>query len=124
MLRSVKINRLAGLAGSSSCFGPLPQLPGDVAAQTNRLRCQPVDAGLLANTLRFYLICCTLHGCLGRKSDGVLRNTVAAMPDSLRFLLIILCLAGAGYGLVWGLANFPPQQKEVIKQLSDGVIDY
>ena len=43
------------------------------------------------------------------------------MPDSLRFLLIVLCLAGAGYGLVWGLANYPPDQKEVIKQLSNGV---
>ena len=52
---------------------------------------------------------------------GVLRNSVTIMPDSLRFLLIVLCLAGAGYGLVWGLANYPPDQKEVIKQLSNGV---
>ncbi|MGB7204584.1 MAG: hypothetical protein WBD37_03815 [Anderseniella sp.] len=45
------------------------------------------------------------------------------MPDSLRFLLILLCLAGAGYGAVWGLANFPPEQREVVKKLSDGVFN-
>ncbi len=45
------------------------------------------------------------------------------MPDSLRFLLIVLCLAGAGYGAVWALANFPPEQQEVVKQLSNGVFE-
>ncbi len=45
------------------------------------------------------------------------------MPDSLRFLLIVMCLAGAGYAVAWGLANFPPEQKEVVKQLSNGVFD-
>ena len=59
----------------------------------------------------------------GHNLDGVLRNTIAAMPDSLRFLLIVLCLAGAGYGVVWGLANFPPEQKEVVKQLSKDVFN-
>jgi hypothetical protein len=39
------------------------------------------------------------------------------MPDTLRFLLIIACLAGAIYGGAWGLANFPPEQTEVIKSL-------
>jgi hypothetical protein len=52
-----------------------------------------------------------------------LRNILSVMPDSLRFLLIVLCLAGAGYGAVWGLANFPPEQQEVVKQLSNGVFE-
>ncbi len=51
------------------------------------------------------------------------RSILTGMPDSLRFLLIVLCLAGAGYGIVWGLANFPPEQTEVVKQLSNGVFD-
>jgi len=45
------------------------------------------------------------------------------MPDSLRFLLIMLCLAGAGYGVVWGMANFPPQEQEVVKRLPNGVFN-
>ena len=51
------------------------------------------------------------------------RSILTVMPDSLRFLLIVLCLAGAGYGAVWGLANFPPEQQEVVKQLSNGVFE-
>ena len=39
------------------------------------------------------------------------------MPDSLRFLLIIACLAAAVYGTAWGLANFPPEQSEIVKPL-------
>lgn len=41
----------------------------------------------------------------------------AEMPDSLRFLLILACLAGAVYGAAWGLANFPPEQREIVKAL-------
>jgi hypothetical protein len=62
----------------------------------------------------------------GRKEQIIticLRNILSAMPDSLRFLLIVLCLAGAGYGAVWGLANFPPEQQQVVKQLSNGVFE-
>ncbi|MEQ1521246.1 MAG: hypothetical protein ABL936_08240 [Aestuariivirga sp.] len=39
------------------------------------------------------------------------------MPDSLRFLLVILILGGAAYGVVWGLAKFPPEQSEIVKSL-------
>jgi hypothetical protein len=50
--------------------------------------------------------------------NGVLLLYVSrSVPDTLRFLLIIACLAGAIYGSVWGLANFPPEQSEVVKSL-------
>ena len=39
------------------------------------------------------------------------------MPDSLRFLFAVLILASVVYGTVWGLANFPPEQSEVVKSL-------
>ena len=39
------------------------------------------------------------------------------MPDTLRFLLIIACLAGAVYGAAWGLANYPPEQTEIVRAL-------
>jgi len=39
------------------------------------------------------------------------------VPDTVRFLLIIACLAGAVYGAVWGLANYPPEQSEIVKAL-------
>jgi hypothetical protein len=39
------------------------------------------------------------------------------VPDSLRFLFAVLILAGVVYGTVWGLANFPPEQSEVVKSL-------
>ncbi len=39
------------------------------------------------------------------------------MPDSIRFLLILTCLAGAVYGTAWALANFPPEQSEIVKPL-------
>jgi len=42
-----------------------------------------------------------------------------AMPDSLRFLLILACLAGIGYGVVWAFANFPPDQTEIVKPLAN-----
>ncbi|MFN4142086.1 histidine kinase [Aestuariivirga sp.] len=40
------------------------------------------------------------------------------MPDTVKFLLVLLCLGGAIYGGVWALANFPPEQAEVVKPLS------
>jgi len=40
-----------------------------------------------------------------------------AMPDSLRFLLILACLAGLAYGAIWALAQFPPKQGEIVKPL-------
>ena len=39
------------------------------------------------------------------------------MPDSLRFLLIIVVLAGLGYAGAWYLANFPPAPAQVVKAL-------
>ncbi len=44
------------------------------------------------------------------------------MPDSLRFLLIIACLAGAVYGAMWALAQFPPTASEIVKPLSHDVL--
>jgi hypothetical protein len=41
-----------------------------------------------------------------------------AMPDTVKFLLVLLCLGGAIYGGVWALANFPPEQAEIVKPLS------
>jgi hypothetical protein len=39
------------------------------------------------------------------------------VPDTVRFLLIIASLAGAVYGAAWGLANYPPEQAEIVKAL-------
>jgi hypothetical protein len=40
-----------------------------------------------------------------------------AVPDTVRFLLILACLIGAAYGGVWALANFPPEQTEIVRSL-------
>ena len=40
------------------------------------------------------------------------------MPDTVKFLLVVLCLGGAVYGGLWSLANFPPEQTEIVKSLS------
>lgn len=39
------------------------------------------------------------------------------MPDTVKFLLVIAGLAGAVYGGLWSLANFPPEQAEIVKTL-------
>jgi hypothetical protein len=39
------------------------------------------------------------------------------MPDTVKFLLVLLCVGGAVYGGVWALANFPPEQAEIVKSL-------
>ena len=39
------------------------------------------------------------------------------MPDTIRFLLIIACLAGAVYGAVWALSNYPPEQTQIVRPL-------
>ena len=41
------------------------------------------------------------------------------MPDTIRFLLVILCLGGAIYGGAWALAHFPPEQSDIVKPLSN-----
>lgn len=40
------------------------------------------------------------------------------MPFTLRFLLIVACLAVAVYGAIWALANFPPEQTQIVKPVS------
>lgn len=40
------------------------------------------------------------------------------MPDSIRFLFILILLGGVGYGSVWALAHFPPAQKEIVRPLA------
>lgn len=40
------------------------------------------------------------------------------MPDTLKFLMVILCLGGAVYGGAWALAHFPPEQSDVVRSLS------
>jgi hypothetical protein len=39
------------------------------------------------------------------------------IPDTLKFILALGLIAGFAYGSIWGLANFPPEQAEVIKSL-------
>lgn len=39
------------------------------------------------------------------------------MPDSLRFLLILACLAIVGYGTVYVLSILEPQQTEIVRQV-------
>jgi hypothetical protein len=39
------------------------------------------------------------------------------LPDSLRFLFALLIAGGLGYGAVWALASFPPEQTEIVKSL-------
>ena len=39
------------------------------------------------------------------------------VPDTIRFLLIIACLAGAVYGAVWALSNYPPEQTQIVRPL-------
>ena len=40
------------------------------------------------------------------------------MPDTVKFLLVLLCVGGAIYGGLWQLANFHPEQAEIVKPLS------
>ena len=39
------------------------------------------------------------------------------MPDTVKFLLVLLVLGGAIYGGAWALAHFPPEQTEIVKPL-------
>ena len=41
------------------------------------------------------------------------------MPFILRFLLIIVLLAGAGYAGVWWLATYPPEREQIVKPISN-----
>ena len=40
------------------------------------------------------------------------------MPDTIKFLLVLMVLGSAIYGGVWALAHFPPEQTEIVKPLS------
>jgi len=40
------------------------------------------------------------------------------MPDSLRYLIILIVLGGIIYGATWWLANSPPQAVEIEKSIS------
>ena len=40
------------------------------------------------------------------------------MPDTVKFIVVVLCLGGAIYGGAWALAHFPPEQTEVVRTLS------
>lgn len=54
-------------------------------------------------------------------SGNCLIGTLGAgrVPDSLRFLLILACLGGVGYGAMWALATFAPEQTQIVKPLSN-----
>jgi hypothetical protein len=41
------------------------------------------------------------------------------MPDTVKFVIVLLCLGGAIYGGAWALAHFPPEQTEIVRPLSD-----
>jgi hypothetical protein len=43
----------------------------------------------------------------------------SAMPDTLRYLLIIGGFIGAVFAAVWILANMPPKPADVVKELSN-----
>ena len=40
------------------------------------------------------------------------------MPDTVKFLIVLLGLGGAIYGGAWALAHFPPEQTEIVRPLS------
>jgi hypothetical protein len=58
-------------------------------------------------------------GLAGALQLGTMRVVTGfeAVPDTVRFLLILACLIGAVYGGVWALANFPPEQTEIVRSL-------
>ncbi|MFO1120849.1 MAG: hypothetical protein U1F47_00770 [Hyphomicrobiales bacterium] len=39
------------------------------------------------------------------------------MPDTIRLLLAITIIGGTVYGGAWLLANYPPEQTEIVKAL-------
>jgi hypothetical protein len=67
-----------------------------------------------------------LNGC-GRKGGDlalgestaieVETKAVPVIPDTVKFLLAVGLVAGAAYGAVWGLANFPPETSDIVRAL-------
>lgn len=47
----------------------------------------------------------------------VFLEKIRAVPDTLRFLIVIGILGGIIYGGALALASFPPEQTEIIKPL-------
>ena len=39
------------------------------------------------------------------------------VPDTFKFLFVVGLIAGAVYGGAYALANFPPEQVEIVKSL-------
>jgi hypothetical protein len=39
------------------------------------------------------------------------------VPDTVKFLFFVSAIIGAVYGSAWTLANFPPEQTEIMKVL-------
>ena len=39
------------------------------------------------------------------------------VPDTIKFLFVVGLIAGAVYGGAYALANFPPEQVEIVKSL-------
>lgn len=42
----------------------------------------------------------------------------AAMPDSLRYLIILAVAGAIVYGAAWALASFPPERQQITKPVS------
>lgn len=40
------------------------------------------------------------------------------MPDTVKFVIVLVSLGGAIYGGAWALAHFPPEQTEIVRPLS------
>jgi hypothetical protein len=41
------------------------------------------------------------------------------VPDTVKFLVFVAVICGAVYGSAWTLANFPPEQAEIVRSLPD-----
>lgn len=47
----------------------------------------------------------------------MLQEETLVIPDTVKFLLAVALIAGAGYGAVVALAHFPPEPTEITKPL-------
>ena len=66
--------------------------------------------------------------CSQRQSHGLakpgdkakqpyVRRGMLLIPDTIKFLLAVALIAGAGYGIVVALAKFPPEPSEITRPL-------
>jgi hypothetical protein len=51
------------------------------------------------------------------RGKGCPHGDSVMIPDTVKLILVVGCIVGAAYGAVWGLANFPPEQAEVVRAL-------